>query len=98
MKKYLFEASRRQWEKPTEPKAVFCPPVWISVLADSEEEALEKADRELTKEYFGTGVILHSLKLTGAYDLPVDWNYGYGDERLSGTAEEKAALWQACTK
>ena len=93
MKKYLFEASRKQWEKPTEPKAVFCPPVWIAVLADSEEEALEKADRELTREYFGTGALLYGLKLTGVYDLPVDWNYGYGKDRGTGTQADMDALY-----
>lgn len=37
MKKYIFEAAIKQWEKPTEPKYVFCPEGRIGVFAETEE-------------------------------------------------------------
>ena len=98
MKKYVFEAAKKQWEKPTEPKYVFCPFAQVTVLADSDEEALEKADKKLREEFHATGFLLGETRLVESYELAVDWNYGYGDGRLAGTAEEKAALWQSCTK
>ena len=92
MKKYVYEAARRQWEKPTEPKYRFNAPAIVTVCADSETEAIEKADRQLTAEYFGTGVVLQDLRLVKTIDLPVDWNYGYGDDRGTGSASDREAL------
>ena len=98
MKKYYFEAAKKQWEKPTEPKAVFCPPAKVCVLAETEAEALALAKEELRRAYLGTGILLGEVKLAQVFDLAVDWNYGYGDARGAGTSEEKAALARECTK
>jgi hypothetical protein len=84
MKKYTFEAPKRQWEKPTEPKYVFCAPARLSVVAENPQEAQEKAAQRFQEEYAGTGVLLGDMKLVAEHDLPVDWSYGYGDERKSG--------------
>jgi len=94
MKKYFFEADKKQWEKPTEPKYVFCAPARVWVVADSEEEARSLALAELDKKYHGTGTILDDehLRLTKVTDLAEDWNYGYGDGRGTGSADDRAAL------
>ena len=92
MKKYFFEADRKQWEKPTEPKYVFCPPVSVIVCAESETEALELADQTLTEEFFGTGALVGTPRLVKSVDLPSDWNYGYGEDRGTGSAEDRAVL------
>jgi len=99
MKKYYFEVDKKQLEKPTEPLYVFCAPARTWAIADSEEQARSLALEKLNAKYHASGMYLgQELRLTNVADLPADWNYGYGDERLAGTAEEKAALWQACTK
>lgn len=99
MKKYFFEVDKLQLEKPTEPKYLFCAPARIWVTAPDEDEARALAAEKLRGQYHGTGTLTgRDLRLTKAVDLAVDWNYGYGDERLTGTAEDKAALWQSCTK
>ena len=92
MKKYVYEAARRQWEKPTEPKYRFCAPATVTVCAENETEAIEKADKKLTEEFFGTGVVLQDLRLVQTTELPVDWNYGYGDARGTGSASDREAL------
>jgi hypothetical protein len=84
LKKYTFEAPRVQWEKPTEPKYIFCRTATVTVLAASEAEATALAGEKLKKEYAGTGMLLGEAKLLSVVDLPVDWSYGYGDERKSG--------------
>ena len=99
MKKYFFELDKKQLEKPTEPMYVFCAPARVWAMAESEEEARALALEKLNAKYHASGVYLgKDLRLTKAAELPVDWNYGYGDERLAGSEEDKAALWQACTK
>ena len=98
MKKYYFEANKKQLEKPTEPLYVFCAPARVWAVAETEEEARAAAAEKLNAKYHGTGVLLGELRLTKTADPAVDWNYGTGDGRLPGTAEEKAALWQDCTK
>ena len=99
MKKFYFELDKKQLEKPTEPKYMFCAPARAWAIAETEEEARAAAMEKLNAKYHGTGMYLgRDLRLTKAVELPVDWNYGYGDERAEGTAEEKAALWQSCTK
>jgi len=92
MKKYIYEAGQKLLDRPTQNNYLFVPTVKITVIAENETEAIEKADRELTKEYLGTGIWLYDLHLVRSYELPVDWSYGYGDERGTGTAEDKAAL------
>ena len=92
MKKYFYEADRKQWEKPTEPKYVFCPPISVIVCAEDETEALELADKKLTEEFFGTGALPQDLHLVKCVELPSDWNYGYGDGRGLGTPEDRAVL------
>ena len=99
MNKYFFELDKLQLEKPTEPKYVFCAPARTWAVAENEEEARLAALAKLRAKYHGTGVILGSdLRLTNQTGLPTDWNYGYGDDRLTGTEEDRSALWQACTK
>ena len=95
MIKYVYEASKRQWEKPTEPKYRFCAPATVTVLAENETEAIEKADKALTEQYLGTGVILQDLHLVQTLPLAVDWNYGYGEDRGTGSAEDRTALYRA---
>jgi hypothetical protein len=94
MKKFYFEADKKQWEKPTEPKYMFCATAKVWAVAETEEEARAIALEKLSAKYHGTGTILDDvhLRLTKSADLPVDWNYGYGDERGTGTPEDKAAL------
>lgn len=92
MKKYIYEAARVQWEKPTEPKSRFCAPATVIVYAEDETEAIQMADKQLTDAYLGTGVLLQDLHLVDSCDLPVDWNYGYGDERGTGTPADREAL------
>ena len=47
MKKYFFEADRKQWEKPTEPKYLFCAAARTWAIAETEEEARTIALRKL---------------------------------------------------
>ena len=39
MKKYVFEAAKKQWEKPTEPHSLFVKPAKVTVCAENEEQA-----------------------------------------------------------
>ena len=98
MKKYFVEARITQHEKPTEPKQFLCAPARAYVLAEDEESALKLAATKLRNEYFGTGYLLGEIKITKVKDLPVDWQYGYDDDRKVGTEEEKKALRADCTK
>jgi len=84
MKKYYFQAQKKQLEKPTEPCYVCCAPARCFVLAESEAEAAVLAEKKLTEQYYGTGTVLGKPVLTKCAELPVDWSYGYGDERKSG--------------
>lgn len=84
MKKYYFQAQKKQLEKPTEPSYVYCAPAKCFVLAESEAEAAVLAEKKLREMYHGTGVVLGKAELTKCAELPVDWSYGYGDERKSG--------------
>jgi hypothetical protein len=84
LKKYVFEAPRVQWEKPTEPKYIFCRTATVTVLAADETEAKALAEEKLKKEYAGTGMLLGQARLVSVYDLPVDWSYGYDGDRKSG--------------
>lgn len=84
MKKFVFEAAKKQWEKPTEPKYVFCCTAKATVIAEDEAKAKALAEEKLKKEYCGSGTILGEVKFVASYDLPVDWSYGYGDQRKSG--------------
>lgn len=92
MKKYFYEAQKKQLEKPTEPFYVYCAPAKCFVTAESEEEAAVLAQKKLTEQYQGTGVVLGKPVLTKVADLPVDWSYGYGDERKSGDVGDTVAL------
>ncbi len=92
MKKYVFEAAKKQLEKPTEPKYVFCATAKATVCAEDENEAKVLAQEQLQKEYYGTGVALGEAKCVAIYDLPGDWSYGYGDARKSGRTEELGDL------
>lgn len=84
MKKYIFEVDKIQWEKPTEPKYIFCAPAKAAVIAESEAEGKALAEAELRARFYGSGVLLGQVRLSASYDLPVDWSYGYGDDRRSG--------------
>ena len=98
MKKYIFEATKKQWEKPTEPKQYLCADARVAVFAEDEAKALELAQKKFRCKFLGTGTILGEIRLADERELPVDWSYGYGDERKAGTAEDKCALKADCTK
>lgn len=74
MKKYIFEATKRQWEKPTEPKQLFVADAQVAVCAESEDEAMEKAARKLDHKYKGKGTVLGKIRLIKTYDLAETWN------------------------
>lgn len=84
MKKYYFEAAKKQLEKPTEPKYLFCTTAKTWVVAENEAEAKTLAAAKLQEKYHGAGVVLGEPVLTKSAELPVDWSYGYGDARKSG--------------
>ena len=94
MKKYFFEADKKQWEKPTERKYVFCAPARVWAVAGTEEEARVLALEKLAAKYGCTGTIIDDehLRLIKSVDLAEDWNYGYGDARGTGDACDRAAL------
>ncbi len=98
MKKYFFEATKKQWEKPTEPKQYLCATAKVTVLAENDEQALELAKAKLREKYLGTGTILGEVRPAGCAELAIDWNYGYGDERKAGTPEVRAAVSADCTR
>lgn len=85
MKKYVFEATKKQWEKPTELKQYFVKPASVIVYAETEEEAKKLATEKLACQYYGSGTILGEAHFVRCDELPVDWSYGYGDERTSGS-------------
>ena len=98
MRQFIFEADKTQHEKPTEPKYVFCQPAIVKVCAETEAEAQKLAEQLLKERFAGTGFLLARPRLVETRDLALDWSYGYGDEKGSGTAEDQAALRAACTK
>lgn len=96
MKKYFFEAQKRQLEKPTEPLYVSCAKAVCTVLAENEAEALVLAEQKFRTQYHGTGVVLGRPVVTKTAELPVDWNYGYDDSRRTGSAADREALSGDC--
>lgn len=82
--KYIFEADKRQLEKPTEPKYVSCAPARVSVYAGSEAEAKTLALKAFREKFAGTGVVLGEAVLVESHAAPEDWSYGYGASRKSG--------------
>ncbi len=92
MKKYYCEAQKKQLEKPTEPKYLFCATAKCFVLAENEEEALEKAAAEFREMYAGTGVVLGRIRITKSAALPVDWSYGENENAIAGDAAAMAEL------
>ena len=98
MKEYVFEAAKKQLDRTTQPKYVFCPDARITVFAETEEEAAGLAEQELRQKFLGTGFLTGKLRLAQVIDLPLDWNYGYGDGRGIGDAGDRAALRRDCTK
>ncbi len=98
MKKYFFEATKKQWEKPTEPKQYLCAAAAVTVCAEDEAEALELAKAKFRCKYLGSGTILGEIRLVDCKDFPEDWNYGYGDERKEGSCEDRCALKADCTR
>ena len=92
MKKYFFEASKTQLEKPTEPKYIFCSTAKTYVTAENENDARALAEKKLGEEFYGSGTGLFNMRLVKTVDLPTDWNYGYGDNRKPGTAGAMAEL------
>lgn len=87
MKRYYFEADKKQWEKPTEPKYVFCATAKTDVYADDEQEARILAESKLRDAYHGTGVLLGEIRLVDVKPLPADWSYGYDEERQTGDTD-----------
>lgn len=92
MKKYYCEAQKKQLEKPTEPKYLFCATAKCFVLAESEEEALKKAEAEFQEMYEGTGVALGRIRITKSAALPVDWSYGENQNAVVGDPSAMAEL------
>ena len=92
MKKYFFEAQKKQLEKPTEPLYVSCTSAKCWVVAETEAEAVELAGKKFRDMYHGTGVVLGKPVLTKATEPAIDWNYGYGDDRKCGDTAAKAEL------
>ena len=84
MKKYVYEAVKKQLEKPTEPKYIFCATGKVTVYAENETEAKALAEKKLHEKFDGTGTVLGEAKLLACSELPVDWSYGYGDDRKTG--------------
>ena len=84
MKKFYYEAQKKQLEKPTEAAYVSCATAKTWVVAETEAEAAVLAAKKLHEKFDGSGVVLGAVVLTKSADLPVDWSYGYGDERKSG--------------
>ena len=76
MKKYLFEATKRQWEKPTEPKQYLCAAAAVTVCAESAAEAKALAEKKLCEQYKGSGTVLGQVRLAAEYDLAVNWDGG----------------------
>ena len=76
MKKYLFEATKRQWEKPTEPKQYLCATAKVMVCAENEAEAKALAEEKLCKRYKGSGTILGQTRLVAEFDPAVSWDGG----------------------
>lgn len=92
MKKYFFEAQKKQLEKPTESHYVSCAPAKCWVMAASQEEAYAKAEKEFEAMFYGTGVKVGKPVLTKAADPAIDWNYGYGDQRKAGDDAARSEL------
>lgn len=84
MKKFVFEAVKKQLEKPTEPKYVFCCTAKVTVYADTKAQAKKLAEEKLRENYQGKGTVLGEAMFVSCDELPVDWSYGYGDERQTG--------------
>lgn len=92
MKKYVYEASKKQLEKPTEPNYMFCSTTKVTVYAETEDAAQAMAEAKLHELHDGTGVVLSEARFVRCDELPADWNYGYGDERKSGSAADRSEL------
>ena len=88
MKKFVFEADKKQLEKSTEPKYMFCHTAKVTVCAESKSKAKKLAEEKLREINHGTGVVLSEPRFVASYDLPVDWSYGYGDDRKSGATKK----------
>lgn len=93
MKKYYFEAAKKQLEKATEPYYICCAKAQTWVMAENAEEAAKLACAKLHAKYDGTGVVLGEVTYVAEYDLPVDWSYGYGDQRKSGATADLGDLF-----
>ena len=91
MKKYYCEAQKKQLEKPTEPKYVFCTTAKCFVLAENDDDARMKAAAEFHEMYHGTGAVLGEIRITKAVELPVDWSYGENEDAKPG---DQAAMDQ----
>lgn len=91
MKKYYCEAQKKQLEKPTEPKYVFCTTAKCFVLAENDDDARVKAAAEFREMYHGTGAALGEIRITKSVELPVDWSYGEGEDAKPG---DQAAMDQ----
>ena len=88
MKKYFYEADKRLKEKAYQSYArVHTMPAVIIVYAESEKDAEKLAREKLRAIYQGSGVLLENFRLARCADVPVDWSYGYGDERRSGDTD-----------
>ena len=91
MKKYFFETPVTQLDRSAEHDYIFCTHARVLVYAENEEDALSRATEKFHSLWDGTGfALLDSVTLTKVCELPVDWSYGYGDDRTAGTTDEDA--------
>ena len=84
MKKYYYEAQKKQLEKESEPFYICCSKTRCWVIAEDEAEAEKLAYAELRAKNHATGAVFGKLVMTKCVELPVDWSYGYGENRKSG--------------
>lgn len=85
LKKYVYESDIQRREKPMEYKYMFAKPCAVTVYAENEEHALKLATGAIKTRLYQTGILpVGEPRLVRVDDLPVDWSYGYGDERVAG--------------
>ncbi len=75
MKKYVFEATKKQRKEAADPKYVFCETAKVTAFANSEEEAKALAEAQLGKDYYGSDIIIGEPRLFRVSELPIDWCY-----------------------
>ena len=62
------------------------------VLAENDDDAIQKAAAEFREMYHGTGTVLGKIRITKSVELPVDWSYGEGEAAKPGDQDAMDAL------